>query len=254
MDTPVKIRLIVPALILGASLVGATFVVANAFYKVKALSRTISVTGTAERFVQSDAAKWRCRFSRNVGPDELATGSAQLGKDLAAVKSFFIAQGIAETEISVQPSTVSANCVGTQYYYERQTSCSSGQLGGYVLTQEMVVESSDVAKVKSVSEAAAGTLVAKGVIFSSDAPEYYYSKFSDIKLEMVAEATKNAKDRAEQIVGSVGGKLGPVQSASTGVFQVTAVNSMEVSDYGAYDTTTPDKKVTAVVRAAFALE
>jgi hypothetical protein len=39
-----------------------------------------------------------------------------------------------------------------------------------------------------------------------------------------------------------------------GVLQVTAVNSMDVSDYGTYDTSALKKRVTAVVRAAFAVK
>ena len=81
--------------------------------------------------------------------------------------------------------------------------------------------------------------------------EYYYSKLADLKLTMLAAATQNAKDRASRIATSTGATLGPIQSASMGVFQVTAVNSTDISDYGAYDTTTIDKRVTAVVRSSF---
>jgi hypothetical protein len=70
---------------------------------------------------------------------------------------------------------------------------------------------------------------------------------------MLAEATKNAKDRAERIAESSGSKVGSMRSADMGVFQVMAVNSTEVSDYGAYDTTSIDKNVMAVVRASFSL-
>ncbi|MDP3244895.1 MAG: hypothetical protein Q8M83_04545 [bacterium] len=39
-----------------------------------------------------------------------------------------------------------------------------------------------------------------------------------------------------------------------GMFQVTAVNSTDVADYGFYDSSVIEKKVTAVVRAAFTLK
>ena len=39
-----------------------------------------------------------------------------------------------------------------------------------------------------------------------------------------------------------------------GVFQITAPNSTDVSDYGVYDTSTLRKDVTAVVNVAFALK
>jgi len=39
-----------------------------------------------------------------------------------------------------------------------------------------------------------------------------------------------------------------------GVFQVTSVNSTEISDYGYFDTSAIQKKVTAVVRASFSIK
>ncbi|MFA5160529.1 MAG: SIMPL domain-containing protein, partial [Candidatus Omnitrophota bacterium] len=43
-------------------------------------------------------------------------------------------------------------------------------------------------------------------------------------------------------------------SAKMGVFQITPVNSTEISDWGMNDTTSLDKKVTAVVNASFSIE
>ena len=39
-----------------------------------------------------------------------------------------------------------------------------------------------------------------------------------------------------------------------GVFQITAPNSRDVSDYGVYDTQTIDKDITSVVSVSFAVE
>ena len=55
------------------------------------------------------------------------------------------------------------------------------------------------------------------------------------------------------LVGATGGHLGSVRGVDVGVFQVTAPNSTEVSDYGEYDTSTLRKDVTAVVNVTFAL-
>ena len=71
---------------------------------------------------------------------------------------------------------------------------------------------------------------------------------------MMGEATKNAMERASRIAESTGRKINQVQSATMGVFQVTSVNSTDISDYGFYDTSAIQKKVTAVVRASFDLK
>ncbi|MDD4879214.1 MAG: SIMPL domain-containing protein, partial [Candidatus Omnitrophica bacterium] len=43
------------------------------------------------------------------------------------------------------------------------------------------------------------------------------------------------------------------RSADMGVFQITPVNSTEVSDWGSNDTSSLEKKVFAVVHADFAI-
>jgi len=71
---------------------------------------------------------------------------------------------------------------------------------------------------------------------------------------LLAKATENAKLRAESIVSSVGNKIGSLQSAKMGVFQITPLTSTQVSDYGEDDTTSLEKKVMVVVNASFSIE
>lgn len=84
--------------------------------------------------------------------------------------------------------------------------------------------------------------------------EYFYSKLNDLKQQILADAMADAKMRAEKMAESAGGKLGALRSSSMGVLQITARNSVEISDYGMYDTSAEEKKVTAVVRAEFGIK
>ena len=70
---------------------------------------------------------------------------------------------------------------------------------------------------------------------------------------MLAKATENAKRRAVSMAASTGNKIGLMRSAKMGIFQITPVNSYKVSWYGNNDTSSYDKKVTAVVNVAFAI-
>ncbi|MBI4970275.1 MAG: SIMPL domain-containing protein, partial [Candidatus Omnitrophica bacterium] len=76
----------------------------------------------------------------------------------------------------------------------------------------------------------------------------------ELKIEMLREATKDAKKRAEEIATSSGNKIGPIRSARMGVFQITPVNSYDTSDSGYNDTSSLEKRVTAVVKAEFAIQ
>jgi hypothetical protein len=97
-------------------------------------------------------------------------------------------------------------------------------------------------------------LINSGIEFISEAPQYFYTKLDALKIEMLSKATANAKERAENMVNATGNKIGFMRSAKMGVFQITPVNSTEVSDWGVNDTTSLEKKVTAVVNASFAIE
>lgn len=83
---------------------------------------------------------------------------------------------------------------------------------------------------------------------------YLYTKLADLKVNMLAEATKDATSRAQQIAGNSGASLGPVREARMGVMQINPIHSNSVSDSGNNDTSSYEKEITAVVSAKFALK
>ena len=63
---------------------------------------------------------------------------------------------------------------------------------------------------------------------------------------------QTAEKRAEQIVENAGGKIKDLQSASLGVFQITAQNANEnYSAGGAFNTWSKDKTVSVTVRLKY---
>ncbi len=96
-------------------------------------------------------------------------------------------------------------------------------------------------------------LINQGIFIESSTPQYIYTKLGDLKIEMLAQAAKDAKVRAEQIANSTGNNIGAVRSAKMGVMQITAADSNEVSDYGLNDTSSFEKDITGVVNISFAI-
>lgn len=111
----------------------------------------------------------------------------------------------------------------------------------------------DIALVRSLSEGVSA-LAGKGIPVNSNPPQYFYSKLGDLKLELLSLAAQDARTRAKLLVSGGGAKLGKVLSASQGVFQITPPLSSETSDYGVYNTSSPEKLVTCVVTVQFAAE
>jgi hypothetical protein len=69
--------------------------------------------------------------------------------------------------------------------------------------------------------------------------------------QLLADAMKDAKLRAQSITSAVGSKLGAVLAVSSGPVQVTAPDSVDTSAGGMYDTATIPKSVTVTVSVSF---
>jgi hypothetical protein len=228
--------------ILGGSLIVCSLIGGGAFIRSKSLQDRISVTGSAYRDVVSDTAKWRLQITTSTGMGDLAVGNAKVAADLKAVKKFLKDKGIEDAAITVAPVNVE-----TRLDYN-----TGGTPVGYNLRQEITVEGADVEKIGAAAQEA-GALLAQGAVVSTVALEYFIGNLPELRIELMGSAMEDARKRADAIVESVGSSVGPLREASMGVLQVTAQNSMDVSDYGAYDTSALKKRVTAVVRASFAV-
>jgi len=73
-------------------------------------------------------------------------------------------------------------------------------------------------------------------------------------VELIGLASKDAKERAEQIAKSTDNSIGEVRSSKMGVIQINAKNASEVSDYGMNNTSSIDKTITVVVNMSFSIK
>ncbi|MCL4459025.1 MAG: SIMPL domain-containing protein [Chloroflexi bacterium] len=243
--------------IIGASLIIGTLIVANTIDYVKTLdSSLLIVTGSAQQIITSDEVKWTSTFSRETPANDLKGGYTHMKNDLTLVSRYLSSQGVSPKEITISPvmmTPVYNNC-GSAIKFgvaPNQGGCVN-EIVSYRLVQNVEVNSSDVNRITKAAQDSSA-LIDQGVIFSTQRLEYYYTKLPDLRVKLLVAATKDAQTRAEQIAASAGEKLGHLMSESSGVFQITPVNSTQISDVGMYDTSTIEKKITAVVRASFTL-
>jgi hypothetical protein len=235
-------KIIYTGAILGVCFIIGISINAGLNYKARQLDNTLSVTGSAKQQITSDTAKWRSSFSRTVPTYNLNAGYSQMKADEDLVLSFLKENGIEEKDIIISPVSMSQN-----YKYD------SNSPKEYDLRQTVEVQSNDVGKVTQIAKNTQ-SLIQEGVIFSSDYMEYYYSKLPDLRVSMLSDAIKDAKARAQKIAESSGESVGTIKSASMGVVQVLPVNSVEITDYGSYDTQTIEKEVMVTVKALFMLK
>ncbi len=230
---------------LAVGLVLASIIFAWAYTRTKSVDQTITVTGSARKRIQSDLIVWRANVSYQSA--QLAEAYSSLKDKVPRVKAYMVSKGVPEDQIVV--SSVTTRTLQAKNDQGEET----GGINGYALTQTLEVRSNDVEKIAKISREVT-ELIDQGILLESQAPEYHYTKLGDLKIQMLAEAAKDAKVRAQQIATSTGSDVGSVRSAKMGVMQITPADSNEVSDYGMNDTTSFEKDITAVINVSFAID
>lgn len=216
------------------------------FYsKSKKGDEAITVTGSAKKRIKSDLVVWSAGVTAQ--SPQLTDAYKQLSDSIPKIKQYLANKGIPENAMTI--SSIATTTLKKQDANGAETS----EITGYMLKQSIDVRSNDVDKIAQIAREAT-ELINQGILIESTPPQYYYTQIGDLKIEMLGEASKDAKVRAEKIAASTGNSIGAVRSAKMGVLQITPADSTEVSDSGMYDTTTIDKDLTAVVNISFAVD
>ncbi|MDE1940737.1 MAG: SIMPL domain-containing protein [Patescibacteria group bacterium] len=237
-----KNSLIAPAVILGAALVVASLIGVYAFITVRSFDNTLVVTGSASQKVSADNASWSFTLSRQATEGYLEGAYSGLASDLAAAKKFLSDNGIPDADI-----TIAAPMTMQQYNYKTDQSGGPRQ---FEVSQRVTVQSDDPQIIDKLSKSTEA-LTSKGILVMADQPQYFSSKLAALRVSLLGAALTDARNRAEQIASSAGTRVGALKAASSGVVQVLAPNSIDVSDYGQYDTSSIEKNVMVTVRATF---
>jgi hypothetical protein len=233
------------AVVLAVGLVISTVIGGWFFVKGKKGDQTITVTGSARKRITSNLVIWRSAISYQA--PVLSDAYRSLSEAVPRVKAYLVSKGIPENEITV-------SSIYSQTLHGRTNDgVETSEITGYSLRQELSVRSKDVVKIGQIAREAT-ELINQGILIESMAPEYIYTDLGSLKIEMLAEAAKDAKVRAEQIAQSTGSSIGNVRTARMGVLQITPADSNEVSDSGMNDTSSLEKDITAVVNIGFAVD
>lgn len=236
---------LVPFAILGLSLIICSIIFVTAWKSNYSSNQTITVTGSAKKEMISDLGILRGTIS----VEALSAGNAyrELQRQKPILISYLVSKGFPEKEIEFfTMNNYPIYEIGANGY-------QTGVVRAYNYNQRIEIKSKDVNKIKDIS-LEIPSLIEKGVSFNVEMPEYHYTKIAEVKIEIQAEAAKDAMNRATRIALSTGRELGPMRSARMGVIQITPRLSNQISDYGINDLSSIEKEITAVVTAAFEIE
>ena len=236
--------LLLLGLALGLGLVAAAGLMSRSLERIKLAGDKITVKGYAEEKVLSDAGTWRATVTVRAG--DLQSGYRALEADTARVRALL--ETVAGASAAVSVSSVAAR----PQYEMGPGGMQTGRISGYELDRNFELSSTDVALIGRVA-AEASSLISEGVSINSWPPQYFYNDLNEVKVRLIGAATRDAQLRAEQFAAGSGVTVGPLRSASQGVFQITRPNSTETADYGSYDTSTVEKVVKAVVTVEYSV-
>ncbi len=194
------------------------------YFKTYKTNNSVVVKGLAEMDVKADLAIWKIKFT--VAGNDMLASQKKIEKQLDDVKKFLLSSGFTEDNITV-PSLSVVDKLAERY------GSDSVPPYRYILTQKVNVKSTDVNLVEKASSDIS-KLVSNGILFDgneySSPVSYLFTKLNEVKPKMLEEATKNAKESAEQFAKASGSAVGKIRKASQGVFSIMPQDDMNESE------------------------
>lgn len=205
--------------------------------------RSVTVRGVSERDVTADLATWSVNFSHQ-GTD-LGPVQQSVEQQASTVRAFFQHAGFRPDEITdadvwltrEQAKDKDGNPVGPQKL---------------VVSRSIQLRTEDVMKARA-AYARQAELLRDGVELSGTNITYTFTQLNSLKPQMIAEATRNARQSAEQFARDSGVDVGRIQSASQGYFSVGARDGEDCDDCGSSGGSTPFQKVRVVTTVDYDL-
>ena len=237
------------SLIIGIAIVLTALIFSLTIINLSKQRNAIYVTGLGSKDFTSDLIVWNGTFHRK--SMVLKEAYAALDADRESIKTYLVGKGITARELIFSAVDIQKEF---DEDYDDYGNKKRSTFTGYRLTQQVQIKSGQVDQVEAISRQVS-ELINSGIEFYSQAPEYYYTKLAELKLEMISEATKDANERAVRIATQAGSAVGNLKSADMGVFQITAQNSSE--DYswgGSFNTSSKDKTASITVKLSYETE
>jgi len=235
-----------PAVLLGAvsifalGMTTAGYALGDGLKRAKMAERTVTVRGVSERDVTANLATWSIDFSHKGA--ELSSVQQSVEAQARALRNFLQRAGfkpgeIADTNISLSRESDPDNPSAPDRLVVRRT---------------IQLRSNDVMRVRAAF-AQQAELLRGGVEMSGSDVSYVFTKLNDLKPQMIAEATKNARLSAEQFARDSGASVGAMKNASQGYFSVGPRDGETCEDCGSTGSNSPYQKVRVVTTIDFNL-
>lgn len=222
--------------LLTVGMIAGGYLLGDGLLRAREADRSVTVRGLAEKDVTADLATWTIAYSAN-GYD-LPSVQAEIEQSSKALNAYF-------RELGFKPEDLKPIGAGVNQYRNNNGN-------NITITQRMQLRTTDIERAQK-AVASQFDLVRRGVTMQEGSGmTYSFTKLNDIKPQMVAEATKDARKAAEQFANDSGTSVGGIKKATQGYFSIDARDGESGGGYGVSDT--PYKKVRVVTTVDFYLD
>lgn len=197
------------AIILAVGMIALGWFIKSGIDNFANKDRQVTVKGLAEREVNADQVSWS--VSTTEMGDDLPELYMRISQQADKIKVFLVRNGLNEKDITINPPTVND--------LEANTWSENRKNYRYTASTTVTVYTKDVQKVNDVIYKQ-GDLLEQGVAIESGYPSYEYTSFQNVKLEMMAEAIKNAQKTAEEFAKASDSDLNGITTAGQGQFEI----------------------------------
>lgn len=236
---------IVASVILGISFIFGLWV----YSQRSATDEVITITGSAKETVIADLATYTLSFDETY---PAATGLTAMMADFNK-KTGVLTGYLKYREIA--PEKIKTGDISIQKIYEMNGyTVNTQNVISYTLSRTISADMTNLELAKKISSDTTNKAAQNGIALSNSNTSYQYTGLEELRPKLLKLATEDAKKKAEAMTSSVGRTIGSLRAGKMGVVQVLAKNSVEVSDYGSYDLSSPEKDIFVTVNVTFALK
>lgn len=236
---------VIASIILGIAFIGGLW----AYGQRPTTDEVITITGSAKETVVADLATYTLSLDKTY---PVATGLKAMIADFEKKTSILAGamknRGVLPENIKIGEISVQKNYESTGYMVNTQN------IVAYSLSRTISTETKDIELAKKLAKEMNTAAANNDLALSSSSANYQYMGLEVLRPKLLKLATEDAKVKAEAMASSTGRSIGSLRAGRMGVVQVLAKNSVDVSDYGSYDLSNPEKDVFVTVNVTFELK
>lgn len=200
------------AIVLAIGIATAGYFVGEGLFEARATQRYVTVKGLSERVVPADLAVWPIVFS--VTADDLNTLQQRVDST-AEVVFEFLGERFEDDAFGLSTPRITD-------YQQQAFAPGSRPPERFSAEATVTLRTGDIAAVQQTMQRA-GELVKSGVALLQGRgyrTEFFFTGLDEIKPEMIAEATQDARRAAEQFAEDSGSRVGSIRNAQQGYFSI----------------------------------